>query len=142
MKNPVLHPTFSYDDKHGIRPFDQANGSVDPWTGVGGLAGFAGFSFFFFNEGGTGNLAPGRPTTQTAQFTSPPGSGALITLRSVSGAFVTDGGAHLTERPLGQFVTNVFFSGPNTLACQIRLSDSNSDDPIQVWVNGTLLFFN
>jgi hypothetical protein len=70
MKQPVLHPTFSHDDKHGIRPHDQANGSVDSWTGVGGLAGFAGFSFFFFNGGGTGNLSPGRPTTQTAPFIS------------------------------------------------------------------------
>lgn len=142
MKQPVLHPTFSHDDKHRIRPYDQANGSVDPWTGVGGLVGFAGFSFFFFNGGGTGNLSPGRPTTQTAPFTSPPGSGALISVRSVSGAFVTDGGAHLTERPLGQFATNVYFSGSNRLACQIMLSDSNGDDPIQVWVNGTLLFYN
>jgi hypothetical protein len=141
MKQTVLQPTFSHDDKHGIRPQDQANGTVNPWTGVGGLVGYANFSFTFFNGGGTGNLAPGRPTTQTAPFTSPPGSGALISLTGISGAFVTDGGAHLTERPLGQFVTSVYFSDANTLACQIRLSDSNGDDPIQVWVNGTLLFY-
>jgi len=138
----VKHPTLSYNDKHGIKAFDQASGSVAPWTGVSGLAGFATFSFFFFNGGGTGNLAPGRPTTQTAPFTSPPGSGALITVNSISGAFVTDGGVHLTERPLGQFMCGVYFADSSTLACEIMLSDSNGDDPIQVYVNGILLFYN
>ena len=138
----VQHPTLSYDSKHGITKFDQAGGGVDDWTGVNGLVGFAPFSFFFFNEGGTGNLKPGRPTTQTVPFKSPPGSGGpLICVSNISGAFVTDGGVHLTQRPLGQFLTNVYLADTNVLGCKIMLSDENGDDPIQVSVKGTLLFY-
>lgn len=57
------------------------------------------------------------------------------------GAFVTDGGAHLTERPLGKFEVGVGFAGPRTLSCTIRLTDSNSDDPVKVSVRGLIVFF-
>jgi hypothetical protein len=60
---------------------------------------------------------------------------------AVNGRFVTDGGANITQRPLGQFIWNVYLPESLVLACEIKLSDENLDDPIQVNVDGTLLFF-
>jgi hypothetical protein len=122
-------------------PFDTGTGAVSPVTPVSSIVGFSTFAFDFFNEGGTGNLLPGRPTTQTASFQPPAGAGALVCLRSFFGAFVTDGGVHLTERPLGEFEVSVGFTGPTTLSCTIRLTDSNSDDPVKVSVQGLIVFF-
>jgi len=62
-------------------------------------------------------------------------------LSTFLGAFVTDGGAHLTERPLGEFEVSVGFAGPTNLPCTIRLTDSNSDDPVKVNVRGLIVFF-
>ena len=136
---------FSHRNKHGITKLDdldQATGSIDDWTGVNGLVGYSFFRFFFFNQGGTDNLLPGRPTTQTVPFMSPPNSGGpLICVRAVNGMFVTDGGAKLTQRPLGQFMWSVWVADIGALACEIELSDDNGDDPIKVDVEGTLLFF-
>jgi hypothetical protein len=50
--------------------------------------------------------------------------------------FVTDGGAELTDRPLGQFYYSVGFADNNTLSCSVLLSDSNGDDPVQLSVGG------
>jgi hypothetical protein len=124
-----------------ILALDSATGSVGPTLNVNAIVGFAQYSFSFNNQGGTDNLLPGRPTTQTAAFTPPSGAGAAVFMRSFSGAFVTDGGAHLTERPLGEFEANVFFSGSNRLSCTVMLSDSNGDDPVQVTVSGLLIYF-
>jgi len=33
------------------------------------------------------------------------------------------------------------FAGPTTLSCTIRLTDSNSDDPVKVSVRGLIVFF-
>jgi hypothetical protein len=84
-------------------PFDTGTGAVGPVLPISAIVGVSGFSFDFFNEGGTNNLLPGRPTTQTASFQPPSGAGAFVCLSTVLGAFVTDGGANLTERPLGEF---------------------------------------
>jgi hypothetical protein len=137
--------TPSHPDNHGITKLDdldQATGSVDDWTGVNGLVGYSFFRFFFFNQGGTDNLLPGRPTTQTVPFMSPPNSGGpLICVSMVNGRFVTDGGAKITQRPLGQFIWNVWVAAAGVLACEIKLSDENLDDPIKVELAGTLLFY-
>ena len=69
------------------------------------------------------------------------GAPGFIVLRSFLGEFVTDGGAHLTERPLGEFEVDVFFSGPGQISCTIRLTDSNADDPVKVQVRGLIVFF-
>ena len=62
-------------------------------------------------------------------------------MSAVNGEFVTDGGAKLTQRPLGQFMWSVWVADIGALACEIVLSDDNGDDPIKVDVEGTLLFF-
>jgi hypothetical protein len=64
-----------------------------------------------------------------------------VCLSTILGAFVTDGGANLTERPLGEFEISVGFAGPTTLSCTIRLTASNSDDPVKVSVRGLIVFF-
>lgn len=144
---PAFYRTpFSHRNKDGITKLDdrdRATGSIDDWTGVNGLVGYSFFSFSFFNQGGTNNLSPGRPTKQTLSFMSPPNSGGpLICVSAVSRQFVTgNGGANLTERPLGQFLWQVWVPDSGSLACEIRLSDDNGDDPIKVDVEGTLLFF-
>ena len=131
----VIHPAGH------LVPFDMGTGAVGPVTPVSAIVGFSAFAFDFFNEGGSNNLLPGRPTTQTASFQPPARAGAFVCLRSFLGAFVTDGGADLTERPLGEFEVSVGFTGPTTLSCTIRLTDSNSDDPVKVSVRGLIVFF-
>jgi hypothetical protein len=138
----AFHRPLSHHSKRGITKFDDASGTVDDWSGVNGLIGYTFFYFSFFNGGGTGNLSPGRLTTKTAGFMSPPNSGGpLVCVSMVNGAFVTDGGANITQRPLGQFNWDVWVPDSGTLQCDILLSDENGDDPIKVEVAGTLLFF-
>jgi hypothetical protein len=126
---------------HVVRPGDIETGAIGPVISIAAVVGVSAFSFNFFNEGGTDNLLPGRPTNQTASFTPPRGAGAFVCLSTVIGAFVTNGGANLTERPLGEFEVSVGFSGPTSLSCTIRLTDSNSDDPVKVIVRGLIVFF-
>jgi hypothetical protein len=128
-------------EAEGIKPLDSETGGVSATIPVSALTGIANFSFTFFNGGGTDNLAPGRPTTQTASLQVPAGTThGVISLRTVSGAFVNAGGATLTERALGQFDVDVSFGANNTLVCLARLTDSNGDDPVQVFVYGTVVF--
>lgn len=126
----------------GIKPLDQETGGVGGVIPVNAIIGISTFSFDFFNEGGTNNLLPGRSTTQTASLQPPAGTAnGFICLNSISGAFVTNGQADLTERPLGQFLVAVTFGANNTPNCTIKLSDSNGDDPIVVQVAGTIIYF-
>ena len=131
----VIHPAGR------VVPFDTGTGAVGPVLPITAVVGVSEFAFDFFNEGGTNNLLPGRPTTQTASFQPPAGAEAFVCLRTFLGAFVTNGGANLTERPLGEFEVSVGFAGPSTLSCTIRLTDSNSDDPVKVSVRGLIVFF-
>jgi hypothetical protein len=131
----IIHPAGQ------VVTFDTGAGAVGPVIPITSVVGVSGFSFDFFNEGGTNNLLPGRPTTQTASFRPPAGAGAFVCLSTFLGAFVTNGGANLTERPLGEFEVSVGFAGPSTLSCTIRLTDSNSDDPVKVSVRGLIVFF-
>jgi hypothetical protein len=134
-------PGINHPDGQHIVPLDQENAGVGPVIPVAAITGLSEFTFNFFNEGGTNNLKPGRPTTQTVSFAAPGGAGGFVCLRTIIGAFVTDGGTHLTERPLGEIMVTVFFSGPGKLSCTIELSDSNSDDPVKVIVQGLIVFF-
>jgi len=124
-----------------ITPFDQETSRVDPVTPVSAILGISNFVFDFFNEGGPNNLKPGRSTTQTVSISPPDGTtNGFICLRKIAGQFVTNGGANLTERPLGAFIVDVDFGPNNTLNCTVRLSDSNGDDPIKVYVHGTIVY--
>jgi hypothetical protein len=84
---------------------------------------------------------PGRTLEQTRTVTRPPGSGFFVGLNAINGAFTTSDFQHLTERPLGQFLASLGLRGNNTLVCQVRLTDSNSDDPIFISVGAFIVFF-
>ena len=105
------------------------------------IIGVTPFFFNFFEPGGTNNLLPGRPLEQTQTVNRPRGSGFVVSLAGFTGAFVTNGGNLLTQRPLGQFTVWTGLRDFNVLVCRVRLTDENSDDPIHIQVQGTVLFF-
>ncbi|WOJ91276.1 hypothetical protein RZS28_08485 [Methylocapsa polymorpha] len=105
------------------------------------IVGVAPFFFDFFEPGGPDHLLPGRPLEQTQTVNRPRGSGFVVGLNSFNGAFVTDGGNTLTQRPLGQFEVFAGLRDFNVLVCRVRLTDENSDDPIRIQVSGWVLFF-
>ncbi len=111
----------------GITPLDVETGGAGAPIPVNAIVGVANFSFNFFNEGRTNNLLPGRPTTQTSSLQVPAGTtNGFIYLRSVFGAFVTNGNANLTERPLGQFAVDMEFGANNTRAVAVIMPNDQS----------------
>jgi hypothetical protein len=136
----VIQNVAAIHPKHKIVPFDQASSSISPMIHATKILGFSTFFFNFFNEGGTNNLLPGRPTTQQLSFDNPTEASVFACLSMFNGSFVTDGGVHLTERPLGEFEVGLSFPNLTTLSCRIRLTDSNSDDPVTIQVAGILVF--
>lgn len=99
------------------------------------------FFFDFVEPGGPDHLLPGRPLEQTQIINRPRGAGFTVSLAGFSGLFFTDGGASLTQRPLGQFEVFTGIRDFNVLVCRVRLTDENSDDPIHIQVSGTVLLF-
>lgn len=104
---------------------------------VSSVISFVGADFTFQENSNT----PGRTLEQTRTVTRPPGSGFFVGLNVINGAFTTSDFQHLTERPLGQFFVIVGMRGDNTLVCQVRLTDSNSDDPVFIRVRAFVIFF-
>jgi hypothetical protein len=92
---------------------------------------------FSFNENSN---TPGRFLEQSVVVNVPPGAGFFVSMASFAGAFTTGNFQFLTERPLGQFFVSLFLRG-NNFVCQVRLTDSNSDDPISINVTGVIVFF-
>jgi hypothetical protein len=105
------------------------------------IVGVTPFFFDFVEPGGPNNLLPGRPLEKTQPVDRPRGAGFVVSLAGFNGAFVTDGGGALTQRPLGQFQVWTGIRDFNVLVCRVRLTDENSDDPIHIQVRGTVLFF-
>jgi hypothetical protein len=65
----------------------------------------------------------------------------FVSLRSFSGKFVTPDGK-LTDRRVGAFEVDVRIEEPGLLACTVRLTDKNSDDPVEINVRGLIVFFH
>jgi hypothetical protein len=84
---------------------------------------------------------PGRMLEQSVVVDVPNGAGFFTCAPYLTGAFTTGDFQHLTERPLGQFYVSVGLRG-NNLVCDVRLTDSNSDDPIFIEVTAVVVFFN
>src|SRR5262245_48411812 len=84
---------IDHPDAPHVTPFDTASGVVGPLITIRSIIGVSEFAFNFFNQGGTNNLKPGRPTSQTASYNAG-GAPGFIVLRSFNGIFVTDGGTH------------------------------------------------
>lgn len=107
---------------------------------AGGVSSF-GHQFDFVEPGGRDHLLPGRPLEQTIAVPRPQGTGFMVAINGFTGAFVTDGGGTLTQRPLGQLTVFAGMRDFNTLVCRVRLTDENSDDAIHIIARIVVLFF-
>jgi hypothetical protein len=116
-----------------------------PFIKAYSIEGVIEFAFRFSNrtlDKADGQL-PGASTTKTIAYEAPfhGTTPHFISLRSFSGKFVTADGK-LTDRPLGAFGVDVRIAEPGVLACTVRLSDKNSDDPVEINVHGLIVFFH
>ena len=132
----IYHPEVSstpHSPAHGVGPFIQAYAFV-------GVMEFAfRFSMKTFSE--SNGQTPGMRRVKTLKYTSPlAGTPHFVALNSLSGRFLKDTG-ELVDRPLGAFEVSAWIKEPGTLACAVRLSDKNSDDPVEVNVRGVIVFF-
>jgi len=106
------------------------------------VSGVVGHRFDFQEPGGTGALLPGRPLFQSMPVNIPANAGWFAMVSGVNHAFVHPNGT-LAERPFGQAYAVVGIDGnARTLNCLVRLTDSNSDDPIHIIVDAIAVFFN
>lgn len=92
---------------------------------------------FTFREN---NNTPGRFLEQSVVVDVPTGAGYFTSVPFVGAAFTTSNYQLLTERPLGQIYFSAGLRG-NNLVCGVRLTDSNSDDPISVQVTCIVVFY-
>jgi hypothetical protein len=100
------------------------------------------FNFSMKSLSESNSPTPGMRRTNTLMYNSPiEGTPHFVALNSLSGKFVSDTG-ELVDRPLGALEVNVWIKQPGTLACAVRLSDRNSDDPVEVNVRGVIVFFH
>jgi hypothetical protein len=97
-------------------------------------------AFNTFTFQGNSNT-PGRFLEQSVVVNVPSGAGFFTCAPHITGAFTTGDFRFLTERPLGQFYVDVGLRG-NNLVCGVRLTDSNSDDPIFIQVTAIVVFYN
>ncbi len=131
----IYHPEASRCAPNRTGPFIKAYA----------IEGFVEFAFKFSNATleDVNRRTPGKSRTRHINYEAPFDNATphFVTLRSFSGKFVTSEGK-LTDRPLGAFDVNVWIKEPGTLACTVRLTDNNSDDPVEVEVAGVIVFFH
>ncbi|WP_240140203.1 hypothetical protein [Streptomyces sp. MUM 178J] len=106
------------------------------WT----ITGFFTLHFSFNEPGGVDHLKPGRPLKDSQKIDIGEQEDAVVAITALSGAY-TDGGKTIRQRPLGQFMVRVRFEKPDIVVCEVRLTDDNSDDPINIWVNVLAISF-
>ena len=104
---------------------------------VSAIVSVASHTFTFKENSNT----PGRLLEQSIVISVPSGSGFFSCIPYLTGAFTTGNFQNLTERPLGQFFVSVGLRG-NNLVCRVRLTDSNSDDPVFIEVSAIVVFYN
>lgn len=111
---------------------------------MAGVVGTLGQRFEFFEPGGTSHLKPGRPLSRTVSINIPPNVGFFVMLNGFIHAYVHgDNPNLLRERPLGQMSAHAGVNfAARTLTCSVRLTDSNSDDPVRIIVDVVVVFFN
>jgi len=106
---------------------------------VASIVSVVGVNFTFQENANT----PGRVLQQTRSVTRPAGSGFFTGLNFFKSSFTTSNFQFLTERPLGEISVSLGLLADNqTLVCQVRLTDSNQDDPIDIRVRGFIAFYN
>ena len=132
LYHPEIHR--SPNRSHGVGPFIKA-------YAIEGVMEFA-FNFSMKSLDESHSTTPGMRRTKTLPYSSPfDGTPHFVAVNSFSGKFVKDTG-ELVDRPLGAFEVGVWIKEPGTLACAVRLSDKNSDDPVEITVRGVLVFFH
>ena len=104
---------------------------------VNAIVSVASHTFTFKENSNT----PGRTLEQSVVVNVPTGAGYFTCIPYFTGAFTSSDFTHLTERPLGQFMIAAGLRG-NNLVCTVRLTDSNSDDPIFIESTVTVVFYN
>jgi hypothetical protein len=111
---------------------------------INATVGVVAHTFEFREFGGPDHLLPGRPLSQSIPINIPPGAGWFVMLRGFGHSFMTnDPPNQLTERPLGEMVAQAGVDvGAGTLVCNVRLTDSNADDPIKIVVDVVVVFIN
>ena len=132
----IYHPEASPSPRspaHGVGPFISAYAFV-------GVMEFA-FKFSAKTLSESNGKTPGMRRVKTLNYTPPlEGTPHFVALNSFSGKFVKDTG-ELVDRPLGAFEVSAWIKESGTLACAVRLSDKNSDDPVEINVRGVIVFF-
>lgn len=132
----LYHPEApsSRSRSHGVGPFVKA-------YAIEGVMEFA-FKFSATTLDDSNSKTPGMRRIKTLNYSSPlEGTPHFVTINSFSGKFVKDSG-ELVDRPLGALEVSAWIKEPGTLACAVRLSDKNSDDPVEVNVRGMIVFFH
>jgi hypothetical protein len=103
---------------------------------ISSISGVTFHTFEFLENSNT----PGRFLEQSVVVNVPAGAGFFVCLNTITGSFTTGDFQFLAERPLGQFSVSLGLRG-NNFVCQVRLTDSNQDDPIFIRVRGLIVFF-
>jgi len=132
---PPTPPT----SKHSGWPGGVTVASADKELPIAPLSQVVGVASHLFSFRENSNT-PGRLLEQAIVVNVLAGAGFFTSINYFTGAFTTANFANLTERPLGQFFVSVGLRG-NNLVCQVRLTDSNSDDPVFIDVAANILFF-
>jgi hypothetical protein len=131
---------------HGVYHPDARPNSdgAAPFIKAYALEGVIEFSFTFVRRtfDKAESRIPGKSATKVISYDAPYDGTTphFIAMNSFSGRFLTSDGK-LTERPLGAFEVDLRIEKPGFLACTVRLSDKNSDDPVEIKVRGVLVFF-
>ena len=132
----VYHP----DVRPSSRPRSHGVGTFLTAYAIQGVMEFA-FSFSMKTLGESNTRTPGMRRISTITYKTPlEGTPHFAAVNSFSGKFVKENG-ELADRPLGALEVSVWIKEPGKLTCAVRLSDRNSDDPVEVSVRGVLVFF-
>ena len=101
------------------------------------------FLFGYTHFGGTNNLLPGRPESQSVKLGMPEGAKAFAAIAGINFAFINgnedDPPNQLRDERLGQLRASLDVSG-DTLTCSMRLTAETEDNPCIVHVRANVLF--
>lgn len=102
------------------------------------------FLFGYTHFGGTNNLLPGRPESQSVKMGMPKGASAFVAIGGLNYAFINGNEGspsnQMRDERLGQLRANLSVSG-DTLTCEMRLTAETEDNPCLVHVRANVLFF-
>jgi hypothetical protein len=127
---------LTFEPPEGVAGIALDGGALQ--ANVSSIVSVASVDFTFQENSNT----PGRFLEQSVVVNRPPGTGFFVGMNVIRHSFTSSNFANLTERPLGQLFAGVGLRGQNVLVCQARLTDSNSDDPIDIRIRAFIVFFN